>query len=106
MGFFSVCHVMSYLRLCVCVCVICLHRRNHLTAASRRVKLTSYIKFSITIFHNYSLMCLPFFLIIIIYHNVTTKFFSQSIKHAVFRDNYYNYVSAFSSQYGILSSRK
>ena len=42
MGFFSVCHVMSYLRLCVCVCVICLHRRNHLTATSRRVKLTSY----------------------------------------------------------------
>ena len=42
--FFSVCHVMSYLRLCVCVCVICLHRRNHLTATSRRVKLTSVQK--------------------------------------------------------------
>ena len=41
MGFFSVCHVLSYLRLCVCVCVICLQRRNHLTATSRRVKLTS-----------------------------------------------------------------
>ena len=43
--FFSVGHVMSYLRLCVCVCVcvclICLHRRNHLTATPRRVKFTS-----------------------------------------------------------------
>ena len=44
MCFFSVCHVMSYLRLCVCVCVICLHRRNHLTATSRWVKLTSSLK--------------------------------------------------------------
>ena len=26
---------------CVCVCLICLHRRNHLTATSRRVKFTS-----------------------------------------------------------------
>ena len=39
--FFSVGHVMSYLRLCVCVCLICLHRRNHLTATSRRVRFTS-----------------------------------------------------------------
>ena len=47
--FFSVCHVMSYLRLCVCVCVICLHRRNHLTATSRRVKLTSIVKLGYTV---------------------------------------------------------
>ena len=39
--FFSVGHVMSYLRLCVCVCLICLHHRNHLTATSRRVEFTS-----------------------------------------------------------------
>ena len=26
---------------CVCVCLICLHRRNHFTATSRRVKFTS-----------------------------------------------------------------
>ena len=39
--FFPVCF--PYLRLCVCVsvCLICLHRRNHLTATSRRVKFTS-----------------------------------------------------------------
>ena len=28
--------------MCVCVCLICLHRRNHLTATSRRVKFTSF----------------------------------------------------------------
>ena len=44
--FYSVGHVMSYLRLCVCVCVclICLNRRNHLTAMPRRVKFTSIQK--------------------------------------------------------------
>ena len=51
--FFSVGHIMSYLRLCVCVCVcvslICLHRRNHLTATSRRVKITSIINMRITV---------------------------------------------------------
>ena len=29
--------------MCVCVCLICLHRRNHLTATSRRVKFTSVL---------------------------------------------------------------
>ena len=31
--------------MCVCVCLICLHRRNHLTATSRRVKFTSIITY-------------------------------------------------------------
>ena len=30
--------------MCVCVCLICLHRRNHLTATPRRVKFTSIFK--------------------------------------------------------------
>ena len=51
--FFSVGHVMSYLRLCVCVCLICLHRRNHLTATSRRVKFTSYLKTLMGCIQNY-----------------------------------------------------
>ena len=36
-GFFSVGHVF---------CLFCLHRRNHLTATSRRVKFTSYYNFA------------------------------------------------------------
>ena len=39
--FFSFPLCMSYLRLCACVYLICLHRRNHLTATSRRVKFSS-----------------------------------------------------------------
>ena len=31
--------------VCVCGYLICLHRRNHLTATSRRVKFTSTIQY-------------------------------------------------------------
>ena len=55
--FFSVGHVMSYLRLCVCVCLIFLHRRNHLTATSRRVKFTSIYNLN----NSFHLQCLKLY---------------------------------------------